>query len=190
LYHLLTTTKLVINSAKLSPTTNIILSGCSAILSTNPCSLFIMSAVVCIIYIVSFSMSTVSIVMDRWSLWNVKFFHLYFDLQKHTEHSHADSPWILSMSTEHKRDWPCCHVNVALFPWHVSRFLNVHFASALQVFLRLFLGFANILQLLRFILLYFPARPFAQSKFPFTPWFIFIVSDHSSVIAIQILFDS
>jgi len=119
-----------------------------------------------------------------------EYLHLYFDLHKHMEHSHADSPWLLSMSTEHKRDWPCCHVNVALFPWHVSRFLNVHFASVLQVFLRLFLSFANILQLLRFILLYFPATPFAQSEFPSTSWFIFIVLDHSSVIAIQILFDS
>ena len=32
-----------------------------------------------------------------------KFFHLCFDLHRHMEHSHVDSPWLLSMSTERQR---------------------------------------------------------------------------------------
>ena len=141
--------KPIINSTKLSPTTNVTLSGYLTILPKNLCFLFVTSVVVCIVVfnVNCISCDGILLLLNRHlnNSSDSAHFHFYFNLHKHVEHSPADSPWLLSMFTEQQRDWPCCHINVAPFPWHVSRFPNVHSDSVLQIISSFCQCFCNFL---------------------------------------------
>ena len=103
---------LIINSARLNPTTNIILSGCLEILSKNPSS-----SVICVKYAVLFSTSSLASVMDSWVPWAITQWLFRFSVL-------PSSPWLVYAHGSFTHGWPLTSVYVHRKTKMIDHFVN------------------------------------------------------------------